>query len=259
MICIHEFTVEYSAAWRTYKQAGHYVRCVYVCFCSTVCVGCCVQQWRSTIFVCCIQQSCMLHLSFCIYKGWCCYVCHVSPCYCSSWPVQVLLFSPQLCVTYLLQHLHTLYDSPHLTPLDTQTAPVEPSSLRSLHLHTTRHPSPSVTFHSPVQSHFIVPIHPHWRPPSHFPKRNNRVFFSNTFGSFFPHLSLCCFKPRVQPQTPYRSNLSCQSHLPLSLFLFLALKHTQTHTYLKFISVVIQMYHSNFESSHIHREKHKDA
>lgn len=40
VICIHEFTIVYSAAWRTYKQAGHHVLCV--CLPQRVCVSVCV-------------------------------------------------------------------------------------------------------------------------------------------------------------------------------------------------------------------------
>lgn len=153
-ICIHEFTIVYSAAWRTYKQAGHHVLCV--CLPQCVCVGFYsigwIQQGLSTVSVCyvcySIQQSCELYLSFSV----CCAGANLSVPTCRS---------PICCSTATPSMTHPF------SPLWKHNHPVRLSFLPSS---TTRHLSPLVTIYSPAQPSFVFPIQPHLHPLSHFPK-----------------------------------------------------------------------------------------
>lgn len=126
-----------------------------------------------------VQQSCVLYLSFCVCKGGCCYVCHVSQCCqltCSGADPSVPSCGSPICCSTPKPSVT------HPSPLATHKQRRQ-AFLPSFHLHTTRQPSPSVTIYSPAQPHFALHIHPHLHPLSHFPKRKN-TFFSNMFGSF---------------------------------------------------------------------------
>ena len=178
-----------------------------------------MQHGLSTVFVCRVcfskQQSCKLHLSFCVCKG-----CRRSHCV-TRWPVPTLQ-------SKAVGHLFAAAppNAPWLTlpPPPWRTNSPARLLLPFLHLHTTRHPSPSVTIYSPAQPRFVLPIHPHLHPLSHFPKPTN-TFLATHLALFF--FSLGCFKPRVQAQNPYRSNLPCQS---LSTLFSVPVSHFKTHT-----------------------------
>ena len=154
--------------------------CVWGCFCS---IGW-IQHGLSTVFVCRVcfskQQSCKLHLSFCVCKG-----CRRSHCV-TSWPVPTLQFKavghlfsaeppnpPWLTLPpLLLMHKQPRQASPSFPPSTYNQTPLAlgdnlfscSASLRSPHPPTS---ASTVTF-----------------------PQANEYFFSNTFGSFLFHSRL---------------------------------------------------------------------
>lgn len=167
MICIHKFIIVYSAAWRTYKQAGHSVLCV--CLLLHVCVC-----WRTTGCICvCVQYLCVV----------CVFTTTIPHCTCPFVCKGLLLLL--LCVSCL-----TLLPS-QLTCAGAD--PCVPSCGSLICCNTPKH---SMT-HSPIPTHTqTAPLGLPFFPPSIY-KQTSLALGDNLFSclaSFSPttHIDIHC-------------------------------------------------------------------